>query len=191
MNPKDAMILAQTAAKCAAKIYTGTGDTTGYAVAVEQIHLDLLNRIGRGADALETATANVQAGFPQAQVQAPTPALAPAAAAAPSAPAISTGNDKEDAMWADLLAHPENWYNNIQDGSTSYTGGAKPDFRHKTIVDDSGNKAALWLVSRKFGRQAPDAVFQALGLTPPGAVQQVAPAFGAAPVSAAPTDAPF
>ena len=196
MNPKDALILAQVAAKAAATVHAGTGDMTTYPQTVETIHADLLARASRGvttlqAETMETAVANVAAVFAPPDPVLPPPAQFPAPAPAPVAPAQSTGNDKEDAMWADLVAHPDNWWNNIQEGGTSYTGGAKPDFRHKTAVDSKGNKVALWLVSRRYGRVAPDYVFSAFGYEKPGAVQQVPAANATAPATPDPFDKPF
>jgi len=203
MNTKDAMIIAQVAAKVAGNIHAGTGDTTGYAATVDLVQNDLLLRAARGvteatpptpvpaAITPAVATANVVEAFPQAQVApiAPQPAVAPLAAT--PLPFPSTGNDNDDKMYADLIANPDNWWNNINDGGTTYTGGIKPDFRHKTAVNAKGDKLAIWLVSRKYGRVAPDLVFTTLGLQNPGAVQPVPPATAAVPVAPVPADAPF
>jgi hypothetical protein len=214
MNTNDARIIAQVAAAAAATIHSGTGDTTGYVATVEMIQADLLARAATGATEAApgivplgqpivtglgavpvvsptAAIANVQAGFPGATVQpAPVAVVAPPAAVG-GLPFPTTGNDQEDKMWADLIANQANWYNNITDGGTSYTGGTKPDFRHKTAENAKGDKFALWLVSRRYGRTAPDAVFAALGLSNPGAVAPVPAATGAFPVAPRPDEAPF
>lgn len=206
MNSNDARIIAQVAAAAAATIHSGTGDTTGYAATVEAIQTDLLARVDRGvteelpgivplqhpvAVTPERAVANVQAGFPGATEVAAAPAPVPVAAggAVPLMP--TTGNQQEDAAWADLLANPGNWYNNISDGGTSYTGGTKPDFKHKTALNTKGDRFPLWLVSRRFGRTAPEAVFAALGLTNPGATDPVPPATAGFPQAPRPDEAPF
>ena len=199
----DISIVAQVAAKCAAQIHSGTGDTTAYAATVDLIHKDLTTRIEvaqlEAQSTLQQAVATTVGAFPGASIVQPqqTPVdvtlQSMGLPTQPSTPPIaSTGNDQEDAAWADLLANPGNWYNNIQDGGTSYTGGAKPDFRHKTAVNSKGDKFALWLVSRRYGRTAPEGVFVALGLANPGvAAQPVAQATGAFPQSPAPQDPPF
>ena len=50
MNPKDALILAQVAAKAAATVHAGTGDMTTYPQTVETIHADLLTAFESGSN---------------------------------------------------------------------------------------------------------------------------------------------
>jgi hypothetical protein len=168
MDARTASITAQVAAKIAADLSSTPAE---YAACIEGIHQDLVDRSEKGlteqpaADPFAAAQANVATVFgapaanPFPPVAAPTPFVQPAA----------TGGDKNAAKWADLIANRDNWWDNRAQGGTSITGGGKPDFRHKTAKDEQDRPVGLWLVDNKYGKHAPDAVFQALGLTAPGA----------------------
>lgn len=81
----------------------------------------------------------------------------------------------DDELWQYFVQNQDAFWDNRSEGDTTVSGGSKPDFRAKDLVDKSGRKQGLFLVSRKFGKQAPDYVWQALGVQPPGQAA-VAPA---------------
>lgn len=158
MNNKDASIIAQVAGKIAATLFQGTGDVTGYQAAVEFVHTDLLARQGRGVDVVtSTVPDTVATAFPNAT----TVTTAPAAT-------------DTDALWNDILTNPENWWNNTGDGDTTVSGGKRPDFRHKTLKDDQGRQKGMFMVDTRWGKHAPPAVFEYVGVPYPSA-QPAAP----------------
>lgn len=173
MDTKSASIVAQTAAKVAAQIFTGTGDTGGYLAAIEAVHSDLVSRQVKGVVAdisqqpqtMQQATQNVVQAFPQAQ---PVTQFDP---------------------WQDLLQHPDQWWDNRDQGDTTISGGSRPDFRHKTLKDDQGRPKALFMVDNKWGKHAPPNVFAHYGHPYPGQQPQQQQAVNAAPVP--PPPAPF
>jgi hypothetical protein len=186
MDQREAAIIAQTAAKAAAQIFTGTGDVGGYIKAVGQIHQDILTR---SQQSYEAQASNAPAAAPAAAppVTAGQAAANVAAVFPQSSTAISAAST-DDELWADVIANPDDWWNNSADPSRgTLFGGNGPDFRHKTL-QKNGRNVALWLYSRRYNRTAPDAVFAKFGLQKPGTDPQ--PVAAAAPAATPPTAPP-
>lgn len=183
MDARTASITAQVAAKIAADLAT---EPSQYFVILEQVHADLVKRSTMGVTEAAAPVAAVPAALPDpfAQATANVVAAFPQAAAVPAQP---TGADlsTNEGKWADWLANRDNWYDNRDKGDTSQSGGTKPDFRHKEAKDAKGYNIGAWLIDKRYGKHAPDAVFQALGLTPPAPQPTVS-----APANFAPTPAP-
>lgn len=174
MESREASIVAQVAAKAAAALCSGTGDTNAYLAAVETIHNDLVDRIGAGAPvasapvaaapalvavapisiAQEQVAANVVAGaFPGSEAQY-----------VPGPPMVITADSKGATLWEDAVYHnPSNWKVWRSDKSSA-SGGRAPDVSHES-VERGGNKLAFWLVDGKFpDKSAPKWVWDGLGL---------------------------
>ena len=174
MEAREASIVAQVAAKAAADLCSGTGDTNAYLDAVETIHNDLVDRIGTGAPAAsapvaaapapvavapisiaqEQAASNVVTGaFPGSEAQY-----------VPGPPQVITADSKGTALWEDAVYHhPADWKVWRSDKSSA-SGGRAPDVSHEN-VENNGNKLAFWLVDSKYpNKSAPKWVWDGLGL---------------------------
>lgn len=184
MQSKDAQILAQSAAYQAVELLKLDGrpasDFPVYLKSVADAVSDLAEEM------TTVATSSVMVGQPNGAPQAYQQAVqnlnqggVPVAAATPM---------KEDELWQYFVQNQDEFYDNRGEGDTTVSGGSKPDFRAKNLLDKSGRKQGLFLVSRKYGKQAPDFVWEALGQQPPGQGTPVPAATTAAP---APVDAPF
>jgi len=93
--------------------------------------------IGTPAANLAAAVAPAPAPVGPAPVAGPGPAPAgPGPAPIPQANTQSSGND---ALWEDLFANFNNWYDNRTDAAASCNGGNRPDFRRKS------DKKGLWI----------------------------------------------
>lgn len=190
MNKKDAQILAQVAAKAAADLYSGTGDLSSYLVARQQIQTDLLEALG-------SIPVDPDAPLAPAHLlpQQPAAPVAPAAPQAPAPVAVATQNlqqggiavtpvqpQTDDDFWLHLVNNRDDWWDNRDRGDTTIFGGNSPDFRSKSFNDKNGKPKSMFLVSRRFGKMAPDFVFQALGIAKPSLeAQPVAQATAPAP----------
>ena len=188
-----ASIVAQTAAKVAGQVTMGSNDLTAYLEAVEEIHKDLLKRQYNGLDTIEEQqqktyqanVASVQAaqqavaqGLPGAQVVYQGPTAPPAGVFPPGTVTVAAEPITDEAAWADVFTHPNNWFNNTNDPERSTLHGGKgPDFRAKNEgpKDGKGRAKALWLYSQ-YGN-APQWVFEKLGIVPQQ--QQVSQTSGA------------
>jgi hypothetical protein len=186
MDDRSDSIVAQTATKAAATLFAGTQDVVGMIAAAAEINADIVARTShfKTAPAVPTpapaiAAPPVQVAPVQQVAVSPVAVLAQAGlATTPVAPAVAPQGD--DALWADLVANPTNWWNNTGDGDTTISGGNRPDFKHKDLKtpDKTGTPrpVALFLVSRRFNKTAPDAVFVAFGLAKPDLSQPAIPA---------------
>lgn len=181
-------IVAQTAAKAAAELFRGTAAVPEMLGAIEQIEAKIFELTSKREGAtqqvpqtMDQAAQNVTQQFPQAQVVSnPQPTV-------PQAQGSDGGvSDNEQRLWADLVNNPGNWYDNRSDGDTSISGGNKPDFRHREWTNQKGYKIGLYLVSRRFGRRAPDWVFQHFGLPIPDVTAQQQVPAATAPAPSAP-----
>lgn len=148
---KDSSIAAQTAAKAAAELFAGTGNTDGAMQAMQRFYNGIVQLGGDpnqiAADAMARAEQNLANGGVQATVQ--------------------RDLSNEDARWRDaLIDNPNDWWNNVGDARASSGGGKGPDFKFK---NESANVPALWL-NGKHG-PAPAWVWEHLGLTFPGSSQ--------------------
>jgi hypothetical protein len=177
MSSTDASIEAQTAAKAAADLFSGTGDEAGMKTAMTAIFKGIQYLKGSVAQTQQGALAQAEANLAQGGI------------AAQSA-GFRNLEGVED-RWKDaLLENPSDWYNNIGDSRATSGGGSGPDFKFK---DDDAKVGSLYL-NGKYG-PAPKWVFDKLGLQFPG---QAAPQAAAAPDPApnavnsyGPDEAPF
>lgn len=193
MKYKDAQIIAQTAGKIAADLVIGTQ------AGLEQYPVYLKSVVDSILGAIEEIP--YEPDYSPAPAQPVAPATAPAPFGAPQAPNVYaqaaqnlqaaglaptpvTPQTEED-WWLHLVNNRDDWWNNTGQGDTTIAGGTRPDFRAKTLVDAKGQPKALFLVSSKYNKTAPDFVFQAFGLAKPG------PVAVQAPTAAAPQAAPF
>lgn len=172
MDEKSASILAQVAAKVTAEI---SDNLEEYLLNINAVHNDLLNRVREGM------TPEVPANVVPLQAPAQTPNFPPTVPTAQSVMNQATENvvagmpgtqvthslDTIEERWADVFNNPDSWYNNLGDERSSINGGSSPDFKHKTLRDNQGRGIGVWLVNRRYGRTAPDWVFQKLQIAKP------------------------
>jgi len=174
MDGKQTTIIIQVAAKIAADLTIAFADSIDeYPQFLDHVQEDLMGRI-EAAIATQVVNAPqapapgtpayasnvIQGAFPGAQQVAGYPQQAPSQ----SAPAQGLTKDQ---MWADVVNNPDNWYNNLADPQSGVNGGTRPDFRHKTMVNQRGRKVGLYLVDTKYGKHAPKFVFEHFGLPYP------------------------
>jgi hypothetical protein len=177
MDEKQTTIIIQVAAKIAADLTVAFAEQVEeYPQFLDRVQDDLMARI---EDAIAKRAANtpqvqqqfapgtpayasnvIQGAFPGAQQVAGYPQQAPSQ----SAP---TQGLTKDQMWADVINNPDNWFNNLTDPQAGINGGTRPDFRHKTMVNQRGRKVGLYLVDTKYGKHAPKFVFDHFGLPYP------------------------
>lgn len=165
---KDLSIIAQSSYKTAAEFLNGRpGSFEDLAATARAIFNDV---VALGED---TRTEPVQYETQQAVPQAPQDVYAQAEQnlqqggiqVTHSGAGISE-HSKEWELWNDLLANPDDWWNNTGDGGTTISGGNKPDFKHKHLKKGDW-PIGLFLVSKKYGKTAPDEVFAKFGLQKP------------------------
>ncbi len=148
----DARIGAQVAAKAAAALFQGIGDTEGAMKAMARFYTGIEQLAGPAqVDAIPQA----QAALAQGGVQA----------------TVVRDLSSEEARWQDALNnYPNDWYNNVGNTQAASGGGKGPDFRFK---DDKADVTPLWL-NGKYG-PAPAWVFERLNLQFPGAPAPTTP----------------
>lgn len=160
----DKSIAAQTAAKAAGDLFSGTGDTDGAMNAMQRFFNGVM-ALGGDPDQFAQAQQNLNQGGVQSTVV--------------------RDLTSEDARWRDALVdNPGDWYNNIGDSRATSGGGVGPDFKFK---NDAADVTPLWL-NGKYG-PAPAWVFEKLGRPFPGS-PQAAPVPQPAPTSGAPVSTP-
>lgn len=192
MSTRDASIVAQTAAKAAATLFAGTGNLQGFQNAHREITLGILQiaeEAGGAPATVAAAPAPQAAAAPVAQPDPVAQATQVLSQAGLTAPTSAIGPEsREEELWADLLANPDDWWDNSDDEGVTLVGGARPEFKHKTIAkyDKSGTPRplALFLVSRRFNKVAPDAVWAKYGFAKPDLTAPVPAATTAAPAVA-------
>jgi len=197
MDHKDHSIIAQAAMHAATRLFAGTKDVDGALEAYRSIHADIYAAIeSKGGDtaAPPPAPAPVQAAPAQQAPQTMQQAVNNVQAAFPGSQVVASPlSDDVDERWKSMFENPNDWYDNRGDAKASMNGGNGPDFRHKTAKRNQGDKynIGLFLMDRKYGKHAPDWVWQQLGMNPPGqAPAQPAPvALALAPP--VPFEAPF
>lgn len=176
MKSKDAQIITQVSAKLALKaiIADPEVDLTSFPVYLKSI-ADAITEVSDELTTEPDTAVVVQAsGYQQAVTNLNNGGIA-------VAPAAPSGDDE---LWQYFVQNRDEFWDNRDQGDTTISGGSKPDFRAKDLVDKSGRKQGLFLVSRKFGKQAPDYVFEALGVPVPGQQAAVPAATTAAPPAA-------
>lgn len=164
MASKDASIAAQSAAKAAADLFQGTGDTDGAMKAMQRFYDGIIYLGGDPAQVGQPTTiAQAEQNLAQGGIQA----------------TVQRDLSSEQGRWEDAIKNnPQDWYNNVGDSRATSGGGSGPDFKFK---DSDANVKPLFL-NGKYG-PAPAWVWEALGLQMPGG-QQVQP------VQQAPAQAP-
>lgn len=192
MNPKDLTIIAQVAGKIAGDILHGAGPDVvmngTFAATTMHVYTTLLDTAGIDPAvpaALPTvAVAPQPAPVPQAPAVDPatvvqqaftTPAGVAPVAVAPVAPTVSDalhqpgpakqihpGSTLIDKLEDALYHNPGSWKSWIDSDKSTVNGGRAPDLTHETL-ESGGYKVGIFLVDRKFGKNAPEWAFQKLG----------------------------
>lgn len=186
MNSKDAQILVQVGAKVAGDIVAADPNLNYNNFA--QVLDHVVDIIDAKIDSIPTES-SVYVQQPVAPAPVPTQQAVQNVTAQLGGAVVPAPDARDDVWWDYYLANPGEFWDNRDRGDTSITGGNSPDFRARDLLDKTGRPKGLFLVSRRFGRTAPDKVFQALGIAKPNLDQQSAPVPAA--TTPAPAAAPF